>query len=319
MRFLERVDRYQRAHSRAGFAVGVLYKFIDDNGGYLAALIAYYAFVSLFPLLLLAATILGTVLAGSPQLQHSILDTALSDFPVIGPDLHTPSRIGGGAVGVVVGLLGAAYGAMGVAQAVQYAMNIVWNVPHVDRPNPFKARRRSLLLLATTGLGVLASNALSALAADGAGPFGSVLKAAALAAALLLNTAVFVFAFRVATVRELTTRAVLPGAASAAVLWQLLQAFGVTYVNHVVRNAGSTNGVFALVLGLLAFLHLAAMAVVIGAEINAVRVDELYPRALLPSGEPLAAGDRRLYEEKAKAQRGSGDETVDVRFTADDD
>ena len=48
-----RVDRFQRRHSWLGLPIGVLYKFFDDRGPYLAALITYYAFVSLFPLLLL--------------------------------------------------------------------------------------------------------------------------------------------------------------------------------------------------------------------------------------------------------------------------
>src|ERR1700760_640552 len=99
-----RVDRFQRKHAWTGFPLAVLYKFFDDQGSYLAALIAYYAFVSLFPLLLLAATILGYVLSADPDLQQRILTSALSQFPVVGSQLHDPSRIGGGATGLVVGI-----------------------------------------------------------------------------------------------------------------------------------------------------------------------------------------------------------------------
>ena len=49
----QRVDRFQRRHPVAGFPVGVIYKFGEDQGPYLAALITYYSFLSLFPLLLL--------------------------------------------------------------------------------------------------------------------------------------------------------------------------------------------------------------------------------------------------------------------------
>jgi membrane protein len=101
----------------------VLYKYFEDFGPYLAALIAYYAFVSLFPLLLLLATVLGFVLAGDPGLQQQMLHSALHQFPVVGDQLGEPTRLGGGAVGLIVGILGSLYGGLGVAQAAQYAMN----------------------------------------------------------------------------------------------------------------------------------------------------------------------------------------------------
>ena len=129
-----RLDEFQRRHSRASFPLAVLYKYVDDGGGYLAALIAYYAFVSLFPLLLLLSTILGLVLAGDPDLQQRVLDSALSQFPVVGDQLGQPNQIGGGAIGVTVGILGSLYGGLGVGQAVQNAMNTTWAVPRNSRP-----------------------------------------------------------------------------------------------------------------------------------------------------------------------------------------
>ena len=281
MKVLERVDAYQRSHRRLAFVVAVLKKFSDDSGGYLAALIAYYAFVSLFPLLLLATTVLGLVLAGDSSLEHSILNTALRDFPVVGRSLQTPSRIGGGAFGLVVGIAGATYGGTKVAQAMQHTANTVWNVPRLKRPSALQTGRKSLLLLGTAGLGVLGSSALAALGPTGTTALGGVSKALVLLGSLLLNAAVFVLAFRISTERPVTLRDVLPGAVCAAVLWQVLQTFGVTYVNRVVRHASDTNGVFALVLGLLAFLQLAATWVILCIEVDVVRVEGLYPRSLV--------------------------------------
>ncbi|MDQ1626623.1 MAG: hypothetical protein QOI54_367, partial [Actinomycetota bacterium] len=108
-----------------------------------------------------------------------------------------------------------------------------------------------------------------------------------------------------------------PGAIAAAVIWQLLQSFGATYVGHVVKGASATNGVFALVLGLVAFIYLASVAVVLCAEVNVVRVDRLYPRALLTpltDDVELTQGDERAYTDQAKAERRKGFEHVDVRF-----
>jgi len=99
MTLTAQLDRFQQRHPSAGFPLAVLYKYVDDFGGYLAALITYYAFVSLFPLLLLLATVLGFVLAGDPHLQQEILGSALHQFPVVGGQLGDPKRLGGGVVG----------------------------------------------------------------------------------------------------------------------------------------------------------------------------------------------------------------------------
>jgi membrane protein len=319
---MQRLDEFQRRHPVLAFPLAVLYKYVDDSGAYLAALIAYYGFVSFFPLLLLMSTILGFALNGDAHLQQKVLNSALHQFPVVGGQLSDPKRIGGGTVGLVVGILGSLYGGLGVAQAVQYAMNTAWRVPRNSRPNPFKARLRSLLLLATAGLVVIATTVLAALGASGAGSFGPALRVVVLVAAVALNVAAFTFVFRVATARELSIRDVAPGAVLAAVIWQLLQSFGVVYVDHVVKHASETNGVFALVLGLIAFLYLTAVALVFCIEINVVRVDALHPRALLTpftDNVSLTTADERAYTNQAEAQRMKGFQDVDVSFGRADD
>ncbi|RLV49434.1 ribonuclease BN [Nocardioides mangrovicus] len=314
------MDGLQRRRPWVGFPIAVVYKYIDDSGGYLAALITYYAFVSLFPLLLVFATVLGFVLSGDVGLQHRIETSALSQFPVVGPELGRPRAIGGGVLGLVVGVLGALYGGLGVAQAAQYTMNTAWSVPRNSRPDPFKSRGRSLLLLLTVGVAVLVTTGLSALSVSGSSALGVVARIGVLVVSVLLNGVVFVFAFRFSTARSLTVRQLVPGALSAAVAWQLLQTFGVRYVGHVVKNASATNSVFAVVLGLLAFLYLTAVAIVISAEINVVRVRHLYPRALLTpftDNVELTRGDERAYTEQAEAQRAKGFQSIEVSFDPD--
>lgn len=317
MKLSERFDRFQRRYPWAGFPLAVIYKFFDDSGSYLAALITYYAFVSLLPLLLLFTTVLGFVLSGDPHLQREILESALQQFPVVGTQLSEPKQIGGGPIGLVVGILGALYGGLGVAQAVQYAMNTAWAVPRNSRPNPLKGRARSLLILAIAGVGVLGTTFLSILGSSGAASFGVASKVLVLIASVAVNAAVFVFVFRVAAARGLSVRDVAPGAALAAVIWQVLQSVGVVYVNHVVRNASATNSVFALVLGLLAFLYLTSIAAVLCIELNVVRVNRLYPRSLMTpftDNVILTAGDRQAYTAQAQAQRSKGFQGVDVTF-----
>ena len=324
MRWTERVDRFQRRHPAAGFPVAVTYKFMDDDGHFLAALITYYGFLSLFPTLLLLATVLGLVLAGDPALQQRLLDSALGEFPVIGPQMARPEGLGGGFTGIVVGGAVALYGALGLGQAVQFAMNTAWAVPRHRRPAPITARGRSLLLLFTLGLLLLASTVLSALGTGAAaygGGFSGWVHVLVTVASVLANAAVVVLGFRITTARRLTTRQVLPGALIAAVLWQLLQSFGGIYVAGVVANASAVDAVFALVLGLIAFIYLSAVALVLCVEINVVRVDRLHPRALLTpfvDRPDLTEGDERAYAEAARAQRAVRQEEVEVRFDPGD-
>ena len=278
MALTERLDRFQQKHPWAGFPLAVIYKYFDDYGSYLAAQLTYYGFVSLFPLLLLFSTILGFVLAGDQSLQREVLSSALQQFPVIGQDLARPKHLGGGPIGLVVGIAGSLYGGLGVAQAFQYASNTVWAVPRNNRPNPLRARGRSAVLLGCAGLAVLATTALSIGGGGGAGALGTIGKSLALAASVVINIAVTIFAFRFAPARRLSVRDVAPGAVAAAVIWQLLQSFGVVYVRHVVEHASATNAVFALVLGLLAFLYIAATVLLLSMEINVVHVVGLHPR-----------------------------------------
>ena len=118
---------------------------------------------------------LGFVLQDNSDLERRILDSALSQFPVIGDQLSDPQGLQGNRTAVVIGGLVALYGALGVAQALQNAMNVAWSVPRNRRPNPVKARLRSVLLIGTAGIAVLATTILSALggsaAASGGGLF----------------------------------------------------------------------------------------------------------------------------------------------------
>lgn len=304
-----------------GFPVAVIYKYADDQGGYLAALIAYYGLISLFPLLLLLSTLLGVVLAGDAGLQHQVLNSATRQFPVIGKDLGQPKRLGGGTLKVVIGIVGSLYGGLGVAQAMQNAMNVVWAVPRNCRPNPLRARGRSLLLLGTAGLAVLATTALTAVISSVASisqGLGVLPKAVLIVATIAMNAGIFAFAFRLAGAgRGLSLRQVGVGALVASAGWEGLQAIAAAYVRHVGRTSSVTNGVFGLVLGLIAFLYLASVLIILCMEIDVVRTERLYPRALLtPFTDEvvLTAADERTYTGQAEAQRAKGFQEVDVTF-----
>jgi hypothetical protein len=131
---------------------------------------------------------------------------------------------------------------------------------------------------------------------------------------------VFVLAFRITAPERARRRDVLPGAIVAAVIWQLLQLFGTAYVGTIVKDAGATYGAFALVLGLFAWIFLAAVGIVLGTEINVVRTKRLYPRALMTpftDNVDLTNADQRAYADAAQSQQFKGFENVTVTY--DDD
>ncbi len=310
------LDRLQRGNRAVGVTIAVIYKYLDDQGGYLAALITYYGFVSLFPLLLLLTTGLGVMLAGRPDLQQQVLPSTLSQFPVIGSQLHQPEGLSGGTVAVVVGVAGALYGGLGVGQALQNAMDSVWAVPRNNRANLIRSRLRSLILLLVLGSAAVAATVLSAVG-QATGSLGVFGKIGVALAAVTINAVICLVAFRVTTARELTYRQVWPGALAAALIWQILQWFGAGYVGHTVKTPSATNSVFALVLGLLAFLFLASSTLVLCAEINVVLVERLYPRALLApftDDADLTQADRATYSKRAKAERVKAFQRVSVKF-----
>ena len=75
---VRRFDRLQRGRSVVGFPLAVWRKYAEDHGSYLAAIVTYYAFLSLSPLLLVAASVLGFVLRGHAALQRSVVKRCLN-------------------------------------------------------------------------------------------------------------------------------------------------------------------------------------------------------------------------------------------------
>lgn len=321
-RLTDRLDRVQRRRHWAGFPIAVIYKFADDQGSYLAALIAYYGFLSLFPLLLLLVTILGFVLDGDPQLQEQLLDSALAQFPVIGSQLRdNVQSLSGSGVGLAIGVVVTLYGCLGVAGAAQNAFNRAWAVPRNRRPNPIKARLRSLLLLPVLGIGIIVTTGLAGLTTS-ASAYGADLGAAARILGVLLavvaNVGLFLVIFRVLTASEIPTRDLRVGAVVAGVGWQAVQMLGAYFVANTLRGRNEAYGVFGLVLGLVAWIYLLALVLVLAAEINVVAQRRLWPRALLTpftDDVQLTAADQRAYTGYATSERHKGFEVIDVDFS----
>jgi len=302
---LARVDRYQQAHAPLAVTVAVIKKFSDDGAGNRAALIAYYGFFSLFPLLLLFTTLLGFFL--SAHAKQDVVDSALKQIPLF-KDFTQHSLTGSG-LALAIGLIGALLSGMGVTMATQNAFNTVYAVPHREQPNFLVSRWRSLKLLVVFGVLQLVSTAASGVVSGGVG--GGGLLVGGILVSLLLNAVMFFAVFRLMTDDAVRTSELWPGIAISAVAWEVLQAVGGLYVGHELKGASGTYGQFATVIALLVWFYLGARVVVYAAEINVVLTRRLWPRSLF--GEPLPA-DRKARAALAKMEERDGTQTVDVTF-----
>jgi YihY family inner membrane protein len=311
VRVLDRVDAWQQRHRASAFVVGVVKKYADDRGGQLAALITYYGFLAMFPLLLVFVTVLGYVAHDDPGLRRDLLDTALADFPVVGQELRrNVGELGGNGLALVVGLLALLWGSLGVAQVAQHAMAQVWNVPGAARPG-FGARLlRSVLVLAVLALAVVATAALTTVAT--LVPAGSAVPILSTVLVVVLNVALYWLAFRVLTPKEVATRDLLPGAVLGGVAWTALQALGSWLVARQLRHTSELYGTFGVVLGLLFFLYLASQIMMYAAEVNVVRARSLAPRSLTPP--PLTEADETVLTDIARTEQRRPEEEVEVTF-----
>jgi YihY family inner membrane protein len=309
---LRALDESQQRHPRLSFPAAVVKKFGDDQAGQLAALIAYYAFVSLFPLLLVFVTVLGFVLQGDASAQQSILHSTLSQFPVIGTQLQqNVHSLKGSAAALAIGLVGSLLGALGITGAAQNAFNEVWHVPRKDRPNFLTSRLRGLGTIVVLGtLSILSTVVTGAVSAQI--PSGTLATIGGVLLALATSLLLFFAAFRLLTLDEVPTRDLLPGVLFATVLWQILQFVGGYYVGHVVRHAQETSGLFAFVLGLLAWLYLGGQLTLLAAEINVVRARRLWPRSFFTP--PLLDADKRALVSSAEMEERVEQESVEVTF-----
>ncbi|MBX5441255.1 MAG: YihY/virulence factor BrkB family protein [Solirubrobacteraceae bacterium] len=308
LRPLRAFDRFQQRHPALAVPIAVVRKFGDDEAGPAAALIAYYAFVSLFPLLLVFTSVLGFVLDDDPGLRERILDTTLAQIPVIGDQLRTQTLTGSG-VALVVGAAGTLFAGLGVTLAIQRALHQVYAVPRRERPDVVMSRLRGLAVLVVLGVVQVLSTVASGLAGGGLGGVGA--QAAGVAASLALNLLLFAAAFRLLLHPSVRSGELWPGVVAAAVGWTALQALGGVYVRHVVAGATTTYGTFATVLGLIAWLYLGARIVVLAAEVNTVLSRRLWPRSLF--GPPIEA-DRETLTAIAQAGEVIAQERITVAF-----
>ncbi|MCU1371622.1 MAG: putative ribonuclease [Ilumatobacteraceae bacterium] len=307
---MHHIDAWQQRSPWASPAFGVIRKFGDDRGPSLAALLTYYSFLALFPMLLVMATILGYI--GNERIAQSVLGSALEQFPVVGEQLGRDAAqpLHGSPLALTVGIVGSLYGSLGATQVAQRIMADVWNVPNVVRPGFVPRLGRSL--------GVLGLLALATVVGAGAGLVTGSVDTTLLArtGTLLLVTAIHVVFFalilRVLTPKQVPSRDLRAGSVVGGVGYTALLAIGSALVQHQLRHAEALYGQFGFVLGLLGWLYLLAQLAIYAGEINVVLKRRLWPRSLIQP--PLTRADEEVLSAIAQQEERRPEQTVAVAF-----
>ena len=316
-KLVRRFDAYQQGHPLPAFVVGVAKKYVEDRGPSLAALLAYYGVLSLFPLLLVLFTTLGLLFSHDPSLRNRVIHSALSQFPVVGKQLDghdAISQLKAKGLGLAVGLVGLFWGSLGVTKAGQRAMADVWNVPQLNRPRFARRIGRGFEFLGVLVLDVIISTALAGLVTFGGHALW--LQVLAVIVGIVINVALFLLGFRILTPNSIATKTLLIGAATAALSWNLLQYLGTWLVGHELRHASQLYGYFGSILGLVSFLFIAAQITLIAAEVNVVKARRLYPRSLTP---PFTPADEAVLTALARQSQRFVAESVNVTFEDETD
>jgi membrane protein len=307
---VRRADDVQRRKPFLAFPLAVVKKFGEDRAGQLAALIAYYGFFSLFPLLLALVT-LSRLLFDESDAQDRLIDAALAQFPVIGDRLKIQALPDKG-LALAIGVGGALWAGLAGIKAAQNAMDHVWDVPMRRQPSFPVALLRAVLMLLTLGVFVLFASFLGGVAA-GTEDAPLWFRVVGVVGTAVLNVLIFLVAYRVLTVEDVRWRDVWVGAVVSGIVWTLLQAFGGYLMGQRLDSAEQTYSFFAVVIGLLTWIYLGAQVLLVGAEINVVRTRQLWPRALDPDRRMPA--DERALREHAAVEERREDQTVEVHFS----
>jgi YihY family inner membrane protein len=284
---LQKLDRAQKDRVWLAVAVATGKKFSEDQSANLAAMIAFWAFFSVFPLFLVLVTLLAIFLPASDK--ESVLHHVAELFPLLDPS--TVSSLSGAWWTIVLGLATALWSGSGVVRTAQFAFNSVWGIARDQQPGLAKQISRSVLVLSTVGLGLVITTLLGGLVASSASGvnLGFLGRAAGYVLSAALDVGIFVVAFRILTEREVTTRDVLPGALLSGIAFFVLQELSTLIISRYLKNAQSTYGHFATVITILWWFYLQSMITMLGAQLNVVLKKHDYPRSLTKAS-PAAAG-----------------------------
>jgi len=283
-RWKKRFDAYQQAHVCLALPVAVVQRYRENLDTRLAALVTFYGFLSVFPLLLLLVTIAGLFLQGT-NLNHALVNSALAQFPIIGgtlkQNLHAIAR--GNVAAGYISIFGILAGAFGVTNALQMAAFTVWRRPLEQWPGLVERLRIGLKIFTTLGLVLLLSSAATGVSTFSNSFFGGepiIGRAVVLVVAFLINAVGYLAVLRFLAPRGTGLRNLLPGTVVGALGWTILSALSGYLLGHKLQHASQIYGFFAVVLGLVFWINLGAHLFLVASETNVVVAERAWPVTL---------------------------------------
>ncbi len=280
---VKKFDNFQYDNRAMSFVVAVIKRYSDDQAGSKAALITYYLFMSLFPLIIWLAQLSNWLNRYYPGAADYLIRGATYYFPVIGNKLFDIAHNSRGSLaGLVIPGLIALYGARGTAITFLSAISDVWEVSDKERFSfPWNWLRGIGIVLVGGGGFILTAIATSWVAARGHGlVFGIIIAVFS----ILLLTLVFLAILRLSLPKTIRIHKVLSGALSMSVSLTILQLVGGYLITHDLKNyTDSYTALFSAALGLLAWIYLVAQVLLYSTEITLVIDRRLWPRHLTKS------------------------------------
>ncbi len=290
---INKIDKFQRKHKLTAFSYAVIKKYGEDEAGYKATLLTYYAFLSLFPLLLILVTLTTYVDTYFPGLQTDVVQAATDYFPVLGQQIADHiSGLSQTGPALLLALLFTLYGARGVGAAFQNGVQHIWGVPKVKRPGFPKSTTNSLLIILIGGLGLIVAAISTGIAASTGQGIGYNLLAAGINVIIL--SCIFTFLINICLPHKIALNKIGIAAIIAAVGLVALQNLGGRFITSELRTLDALYSYFALSLGLLFWIYLQVQIVLFSVEIAAVNDKVDWPRSL--SGKNLTPSDTRAAE-----------------------
>lgn len=302
--FLKRVRtqagrRWQAAKERyhwLAHGVAAWHRFLDNNGNQYAGALTYFSFLALFPLVLLAASVLGFVLRSNPGLQNEFYERVTSGLPggfgqIVKDSIKAAERQRTG-VGVV-GLAGVLLAGLGWVGNLRAAVNAVWGVEPRKR-NFVVGKLADLGVLVGLGIGIVISVGLTAI---GTAFTDAILRTADLDGVRGMHTLISLSGYLVAIIGDVVifgwvlgrlpqarppARVVFKGALLAAVGIEVLKVLGTTYIARVAHSPAV--GVFGSIIGVLVWIDLVSRYLLYCAAWTATAVPP--PAAAPPPTEP---------------------------------
>ena len=278
-KFVNKLDAWQQRHHWSAVTYAVIKKYGQDESGYQAALLTYYGFLSLFPLLLVLTTLTSLAANNHPALQQSVIRSTTAYFPVLGNQLAEHiSTLHKNGLALAAGILFTLYGTRGVADVFRRGVQHIWRVPAERRPVFPRTIFSSLSIVVVGGLGFSAASICAGLAASaGHGPAFRLLSGAI---NLFILFWLFTFLLNACLPRHVPIKDVRSGALSAAIGLIILQGLGGYLLKREVRHLDALYSYFALALGLLFWIYLQAQLLYYAVTLAAVRAQRLWPRSL---------------------------------------